>query len=133
MDGNNLNNQSKPGKGFGITALVLGIVSLITSLTLCCGSIFSMAIGFIAGVTGIVFGIIAIAKKSGRGMGIAGLICSIASAIIAVIVLILSFFTGMGLGVLDIMLREAAEDSYYEYLEDYEYDYDYDYDYDWDY
>jgi hypothetical protein len=71
-------NKEKGKKGYAITALVLGIVSIVCG---CCG------LGFIAAPISIIFGIIVLAKKySGKGMAIAGIIMS-AITIVALIFL----------------------------------------------
>lgn len=72
---------TQKGKAFSITSLVLGIVALC----LC----FSVAIPLICGTIGIVFGAIALCtKRSGRGMAIAGFICSIVAIAIPLLILL---------------------------------------------
>ena len=67
----------KNKKGFGITSMVLGIISILF-----CWSWF---LGGILEIMAIIFGIVGIVKKKGKGMAIAGLVCgSIALFITAV-------------------------------------------------
>ena len=136
MDGNNVNYQynnsyqqpvpSQPGKGMGIASMVLGIIALIVTLVSCCMP-FGYFLASILGILSIVFGIIAIAKKSGKGMGIAGIICSVVGLLLAIVIIIFSFLLGVG-----IAASSDYADDYYDYDYDYEYDYDYDYDYDYE-
>ena len=96
MDGNNMNYQNntyqqpapaQPGKGFGIASMVLGIIALLVTLLSCCLP-FMLILSGLLGLLSIVFGIIAIAKKGGKGMGIAGLICSGIGLLLAIVILI---------------------------------------------
>lgn len=136
MDGNNMNYQynnayqqpvpSQPGKGMGIASMVLGIIALIVSAVACCMP-FGYLLASLLGILSIVFGIIAIAKKSGRGMGIAGIICSVVGLLLAIVMLVFSILLGVGV---------AASSDYADDYDDYDYDYNYDYDdynYDYDY
>lgn len=68
--------EKKKGKGFSVTALVLGIVGIVLSIIL---------IGGILGIIGTILGIIAIIKSKPKNkMAIAGVILSIIAIIIAV-------------------------------------------------
>lgn len=150
MDGNNMNYQNntyqqpapaQPGKGFGIASMVLGIIALLITLLSCCLP-FLLILSGLLGLLSIVFGIIAIAKKGGKGMGIAGLICSGIGLLLAIVILIFSILVGAGLMAMPAFMEEYEDyyydNYYYDYdyddydYDDYDYDYDYDYD-DWDY
>ena len=105
MDGNNMNYQNntyqqpapaQPGKGFGIASMVLGIIALLITLLSCCLP-FMLILSGLLGLLSIIFGIIAIAKKRGKGMGIAGLICSVVGLLLAIVILIFSILMGAGL------------------------------------
>ena len=77
-------NMDGGATGLGIASMVLGIVSLLLS---CCASTWWLTL--LAAVLSIVFGILSIQKNSGgKGMAIAGIICSIISLVIGIIVLI---------------------------------------------
>lgn len=65
--------QQKPGAGFGIASLVMSLVSIF---------LFPIILSILA----LIFGIIGVAKNSGKGMAIAGIIIS---AIVIVIYIIL--------------------------------------------
>lgn len=70
------NAPTSERKGFNITSMILGIVSLITF----CAWYISIPAGIIA----IIFSVIA-RKDAGRGMGVAGMIMGIIGLIIAVL------------------------------------------------
>lgn len=72
-----------PGSAIG--ALILGILSILTSC--CCGS------GIVFAVLGLVLAIIA-AKEQECGVGTAGLVCSIVGICLNVIILIYSLWFG---------------------------------------
>ena len=77
------NNQPQKGgdQGFAIAGMVLGIVSIVC----CCCSWLSA----IAAVAGLAFSIISIVqKKPGKGMAIAGIVCSSIGLIILILVLV---------------------------------------------
>ena len=70
-----------PSKAFAITSLVLGIVSIPF---ICC-----TWIGLIIAVAGLVFGILSLTRKeNGRGMAIAGIVCSSIAAVVIIVILI---------------------------------------------
>lgn len=85
---NEFNNQNgynniqagapKPGAGLGIASMVLGIVALCIS---CCFYYVSIPLAII----GAILGAVGIAKNSGKGMAIAGLVCSIISLVPGII------------------------------------------------
>lgn len=84
-------------KGLAITSLVLGIVSVVFSLTVCLAPV-----GAVMALVGVVLGGIAISKyktaenKDGKGMATAGLILCIVTLAIAVIVLVTCYTAGTG-------------------------------------
>jgi hypothetical protein len=67
-------------QGLAITALVLGILALLTSWFL---------FGLIFAVLGLVFGAIALAKKQSKGMAIAGIVMSVLGILSAIAVVAL--------------------------------------------
>lgn len=95
----NMNNQETSRStfnpsGFAIAGLVLGILSLVC----CC---FWYVSGIFA-ILGLVFSIIVLAKnKSGRGMAIAGVICSGIGLLIAVFMAICVIYIGSAMSVDD--------------------------------
>ena len=95
-----------PKRGMAIASLVLGIISLITSL---------FAINIITGVIGIVLAGVFLSKKQreGRGMAIAGLVLNIISIAIFVlfVVVIVVFATQM------MSADPAFTEFYYEMME----------------
>jgi membrane-bound ClpP family serine protease len=66
----------RQGKGLAVAALVLGIAAILT-LPLC-------GIGAVVGIAGIIVGIIAIVRRTGRGMAVAGIVLSAISLIAAI-------------------------------------------------
>ncbi|MFI6212305.1 DUF4190 domain-containing protein [Nocardia brasiliensis] len=87
--------ESPKGKGLAITALVLGILALLT-----CWTVIG---GFLFGVFALIFGVIAAVKaRSGRaggtGMAISGLVLGIFGMIIAGVLAVVgySFFVDSG-------------------------------------
>lgn len=90
MDENTQNTQ--PSKGLSIASMVLGIIALV----LFCIPYVCIPCGLI----GLILGGVALAtKKAGKGMAIAGLVCSIIGIAIYVICLIAgaSLLASMGL------------------------------------
>jgi membrane-bound ClpP family serine protease len=72
-----------PSKAFAITSLVLGIVSIPF---ICC-----TWVGLVIAIAGLVFGILSITRKeSGKGMAIAGIVCSSVAAVVIIILLIVA-------------------------------------------
>lgn len=63
-------------RGLGVTALVLGIVAIITLLL--CG------LGAVVAVVGIIIGIIAVAQNNGRGMAVTGITLSALTLVAAI-------------------------------------------------
>lgn len=79
----NPNNQSKPPvSGACIASMILGIVALLLSCCLYYVSIPCAILGIILAAVGMKSG------KGGKGMGIAGLVCSIVSLVPAIIVIV---------------------------------------------
>ncbi|RGE24281.1 DUF4190 domain-containing protein [Leucobacter sp. wl10] len=69
-------------KGLAIAALVLGIVSLVFC--------WIPAIGIIAGVVGLILGIIALRKRQSKGMSLTGIITGALGIVASIIILIVS-------------------------------------------
>ena len=102
--------EKKKMIGIAITSLVLGILSVIC----CC-----FGLGWITAIPGIIFGIIAIAKKyAGKGCAIAGIICSAIAIVAAIVSLIVTIAFGASMP----SFIESIEDSYSSSYDDY-YDY----------
>lgn len=84
---------SKPassGKGFSITSMILGILSIVL--------LFNSFLSIACGVVGLVFGSLALVKrKPARGMALTGFICSIVGIAITLVIIILGI---MGLAAL---------------------------------
>ena len=90
VNGQGASQSTCSPSGFAIASLVLGILSLVC----CC---FWYVSGIFA-VLGLAFSIIVLVKhKPGRGMAIAGLICSAIGLIIAVIMGIMVIYIGMNM------------------------------------
>lgn len=73
-----MEEKKQPGKGFAITALIMGILAIVNS--------FIPVINFVAyifAILGIIFGIIGIVKKTGKGMAITGLVLAGVALILA--------------------------------------------------
>lgn len=74
--------------GMAVASLILGIVALI--LSCCLGGTWWLDI--IIAVAGLVFGIISVHKNSsGKGMAIAGIICSSIAIVMVIVLLIVGF------------------------------------------
>ena len=85
-------NKNDP-KGFAIASLVLGIVSLVTTLC-CCG-------GFVFSILAIIFGILG-KKSSKSSLATAGLVMGIIAVVFSIISIIISLVfsaTGMDVGI----------------------------------
>ncbi|MDE7206543.1 MAG: hypothetical protein K2N90_05210 [Lachnospiraceae bacterium] len=77
-----MEEQSRGGAGLGVASMVLGIIALVLS---CCVPY----VPFLCAVVSIVLAAVAIkGNREGKGMAIAGLVCSIISLIPSVIVLV---------------------------------------------
>ncbi len=78
-------NMDGGATGMGIASMILGIVALLIS---CCVNKWWLTI--IVAACSIVLGILAIQKNTGgKGMAIAGIVCSCVAALVGVIVVIL--------------------------------------------
>lgn len=87
VNGQQSSNSTFSPSGFAIASLVLGILSIV-----CCCAWY---ISGIFAILGIVFSIIVLTKnKPGRGMAIAGLVCSAIGIIIAVVMLVMVLAVG---------------------------------------
>lgn len=91
-------------KGFAITSLVLGIVSFF-----CCGTVCS--------IVGLIFGILSRKKNPvNNGMATAGIVLSIVSLVLGVIILIWSFaVTGSFIGFIEDAARNGDMSYSYYY------------------
>ncbi len=82
-DYNNLNYNQPPqhseSAGCGIASMVLGI------LALCLSCLYYISIP--CAIIGVILGAVGIKRHAGRGMAIAGLICSIVSLVPAIIII----------------------------------------------
>ncbi len=70
--------------GFNITSMILGIISILIGC-------FIPILPLVASIVSIIFGIIGI-KDSGKGMGIAGIICSSIAIIMNACILPIYFY-----------------------------------------
>jgi hypothetical protein len=96
--------QQKPDNiGFGLTSMILGILSLL---------LFCSCINYILAILAIIFGIIQLVKYQNRGMAIAGLVTAGLSIILATI---------MWIGFSTMTIDE--DNPFYQYLEEYQYGY----------
>ena len=101
--------KNNKGIAFAIISLVLGILGL-----LCCCLLGGWAL--ILAIPGVVLGIISLVKKfAGKGMAIAGVICSGLAIVLSIVMIILS---AIGLNALS---------EYSDYYDDYSYSSYYDY------
>lgn len=77
-------NMDGGATGLGVASLILGIVSLLIG---CCASTWWLTL--LVAVLSIVFGILSIQKNnSGKGMAIAGIICSVIAIVFMLIVIV---------------------------------------------
>lgn len=75
-------NESSGGSGLAIASMVLGILALVTS---CCIPYLPALLALL----GVIFaGVSLSGHKAGKGMAIAGLVCSIISLIPTIIVIV---------------------------------------------
>ena len=112
----------KTGKGLGITSMILGILALICTLLSCTCAGLGLILAAILGLLSIIFGIIAVAKKRGKGMGIAGIICSVVGLLIAIAILVITVLIAMGVIDASAYMIEYMDEN--GYFEQYEYEYD---------
>lgn len=91
--------QSEAKTGLAIASLVLGIIGMLTSLIL---------IGALFGAVGLVLGIIALSKKQSKGMSVTGIVLSLISILIVVVVSVFAVgFFGF--------LKDASDDAGVEF------------------
>ena len=109
---------SNPGKGLGITGMVMGIVSLLCNTV--CSCMYGSVLGFPLSIVGLILSIIAKKKSKAagcsNGMATAGLITSIISIAIcalAVIGIIVYFVFVVGLTALSTTEAAGASSYYY--------------------
>ena len=85
--------QGASTNGMAITGMICGILSLLTG---CCCTLFGLPFS----ILGVIFSIIGLSQlkknpgQGGRGMAIAGLICSIISIVIMVLLVVLGMASG---------------------------------------
>ena len=112
-----------PGKVLGLIAMILGIVAaglaLISCGCCCCTytmllGIITMGISVIAGIVGFILGLIASSKSKAAGfkntnatLGIILSIAAIALFVVSIILAIVLFATGLGLGFFAVFLGEG--------------------------
>ena len=97
-----------PGKGAALASLILGIVSIVLTVT-CCG----MIISWIPALVGLILGIVARAKGNKSGMSIAGLIlCGLSLGLI----LVLTVLSAAGVGNFNFNVDDPGR--YENFLED---------------
>jgi ABC-type nickel/cobalt efflux system permease component RcnA len=70
--------------GLSITSLVLGIVSIVL--------VFSTTVSFLSGISAVIIGCVAKAKKHSKGMSTAGIIIGSVGAFLAAVTWVLLFF-----------------------------------------
>lgn len=104
-------STSTDGKGFSIAALVLGIISLV----ICCLWYVSIPCAILA----IIFAILGIRKKAGKGMAIGGLVTGIIAICLWVLLFIFAFSVGFTGGLFEALREELGNttsyNSYYDY------------------
>ena len=104
-------NGKKVGQGFGIAALILGIISLLCFWGCC--------LNFVTGILAIIFGIIQIVQYEGKGMAIAGIITSVISFILTFAMFGLMFSNKDFLDTIEnIDPNQSYEDLYKEIYDD---------------
>lgn len=103
---------TKDRKGFAITSMILGIISIVFF----CVWYISVPCSILA----IIFAILSL-KSSKKGMAIAGLTTGIIGFILMVLIYI--FVIAIGIGTFQTVMEEMEKD--YKYNTYYDYDYDY--------
>lgn len=73
-----MEEKKQAGKGFAITALIMGILAIVNSFIP-----FLNIISYIFAILAVIFGIVGIVKKTGRAMAIVGLVLGGVSLILA--------------------------------------------------
>lgn len=105
--------QKGDSVGFGVASLVLGILSIF---------LFSCCVNYITALLAIIFGIVQIVKSNKRGMAIAGLITSVVSILLSVMLWIGAFSS---IGDFDQFYDEIFDEYYdrtYDDMPIYDYD-----------
>lgn len=77
-------NSGEESQGFGIASLICGILAIVT----CCCSCPCAPLAIVS----IVLGILQISKGTGKGMAIAGIICSAVGLVLMIICLVFTIF-----------------------------------------
>lgn len=91
--------REQENQGFAIASMVLGIISLVC----CCLGWISA----IMAILSIIFGVITLVKKKpGKGMAIAGIICSSFAIVIYIVLVVISLAIGSSLSHSDIQELE---------------------------
>lgn len=104
------NYYNEESQGFGIASMICGILALVT----CCFWCLSIPLAIVS----IVLGIIQISKGTGKGMAIAGIICSAIGLILMIIFVVFgavmnsSGFTERYLEEYQDLLEDYQDDSY---------------------
>ena len=85
--GTSYQQDSKPGNGFGIASMVLGILALV---------LFCTCLNIPLAILSIVFAIVHLCRKAGsKGFAIAGIITSVVSVLLTVITIVLFYAAGI--------------------------------------
>ncbi|MCD0446776.1 hypothetical protein LO763_24460 [Glycomyces sp. A-F 0318] len=95
----------KQGNGFGVTALVLGIIGIVLAVIP-----FLNIVGIVLGVLALIFGVVALATAGkrngkGRGTGGAGLVLGVLAVGVAIVI--------------NIMVVNAVQDTVDQYYDEY--------------
>ncbi len=97
--------EPKKGCGFGIAALIVGILSM----TLCCVG------GSVLGIIGTVLGIVGLCRRESKyGLAIAGIVTSVLGILIGIYMLFVLFFAGFAYD----EIKDMDEYEMQEWLED---------------
>ena len=116
-----VDNQPEGSSDFGIVALVLGIIALLTFCTVC--------LNIPLAILSIIFAIIQLVRGNGKGLAVGGIITSALSIVACII-----FYLIIGMSI----PKFSDMDNYSDILEEYSQEYDelyndlYDDDYDYD-
>lgn len=78
-----VDNQPEGGKGMAVASMILGIVSIVM---LCCSQYISLPCAII----GLILGIVHKKKNGKNGMATAGVVCSIISLVLSILLIIAS-------------------------------------------
>ncbi len=105
--------QNSDSVGFGVASLVLGILSIF---------LFACCVNFIMALLAIIFGIVQIAKSKKRGMAIAGIITSVISVILSLLLWSGAFSSLRGVNDFYNEWLEEYNSNTYDTLPDYDFD-----------